>query len=60
MQKSSHAMSATKTQADPEMSAAAALAHACEWLQVGNMAEAARWAAIAARLGEAENLTKTA
>jgi hypothetical protein len=45
---------------DASKSASAALALACEWLQVGNMAEAAKWAAIAASLGEAENLPKTA
>jgi len=45
---------------DALRSASAALALACEWLQVGNLAEAAKWAAIAASLGEAEKLIKTA
>lgn len=45
---------------DPPESASAALARACEWLDAGNLAEAVKWAAIAANLGEAENLIKTA
>ncbi|MEP6830273.1 MAG: hypothetical protein ABI963_08030 [Rhizomicrobium sp.] len=54
MQKSSRALSEPKIEADSAKSAASALALACEWLQVGNMAEAAKWAAIAASLCEAE------
>lgn len=45
---------------DAPESASAALARACEWLDAGNLAEAAKWAAIAANLDEAENLTETA
>jgi hypothetical protein len=45
---------------DARKSAPAALAFACEWLRVGNLAEAAKWAAIAATLGEAESPIKTA
>jgi hypothetical protein len=43
-----------------EKTAAGALAMARDWLEAGNMAEAAKWAAIAARLGDAEKLIKTA
>ena len=45
---------------DALQSAPAALALACEWLDAGNLAEAAKWAAIAANLGEADKLIKTA
>lgn len=45
---------------DALQSAPAALALACEWLKVGNLAEAAKWAAIAANLGDMEKLIKTA
>jgi len=45
---------------DEPKSAPAALALACDWLDAGNLAEAAKWAAIAANLGEAEKLIKTA
>lgn len=45
---------------DTEISAAAALAMARDWLETGNMAEAAKWAAIAARLGDAEKLIENA
>jgi len=45
---------------DALKSAPAALALARDWLEAGNLAEAAKWAAIAADLGEAENLIKTA
>lgn len=45
---------------DALQSASAALALACEWLRAGDLAEAAKWAAVAANLGDAENLIKTA
>jgi len=45
---------------DAHKSASAALALACEWLRVGNLAEAAKWAAIAANLGDTERLIRTA
>jgi len=45
---------------DALKSAPAALALARDWLEAGNLAEAAKWAAIAADLGKAENLIKTA
>lgn len=45
---------------DTVQTAAAALATARDWLETGNMAEAAKWAAIAARLGDAEKLIENA
>jgi len=45
---------------DAPTSAPAALALARDWLKVGNLAEAAKWAAIAANLDEAEKRIKTA
>jgi len=45
---------------DTVRSAAAALATARDLLEAGNMAEAAKWAAIAASLGDAEKLTENA
>ncbi len=54
MQKISRAISEPGSDADPTKSAAAALALARDWLQAGNMAEAAKWAAIAASLSETE------
>jgi hypothetical protein len=59
MQKAPHTASRLQ---DFEMvrSAAAALATARDLLEAGNMAEAAKWAAIAASLGDAEKLTENA
>lgn len=45
---------------DVPKTAPAALALARDWLKVGNLAEAAKWAAIAADLDEAEKRIKTA
>jgi hypothetical protein len=59
MQNDALAHAQSPRQSDPMRSMAAALALACDWLQLGNLAEAAKWAAIAASLGEAENRTKS-
>jgi hypothetical protein len=45
---------------DQPRSAMAALARACALLEAGQLADAAKWAAIAAGLGEAEASTETA
>ena len=45
---------------DPAKSVVSALAHACELLKAGDLADAAKWAAIAAGLGEVEKLRETA
>jgi hypothetical protein len=59
MQKAGHSVFPLPDR-DARQSTPAALARACHWLRAGNLAEAAKWAAIAASLGEAENLIKTA
>ncbi len=59
MQKTQHS-TANLRDPDTEKSAAAALAMARDWLEAGNMAEAAKWAAIAASLGDAEKLIENA
>ena len=55
MQKISHSVSAPHD-FDTAKTVVAALATARDWLETGNLAEAAKWAAIAASLGDAENL----
>jgi hypothetical protein len=40
-------------------SAVTALARACALLEAGDLADAAKWAAIAARLGDGEKLAET-
>jgi hypothetical protein len=45
---------------DPAPTVIAALARACALLKAGRLAEAAKWAAVAASRGEAEALSETA
>jgi hypothetical protein len=59
MQKTSHS-AARQHDFDMVKSTMAALATARDWLEAGNMAEAAKWAAIAASLGDAEKLIENA
>ena len=47
-------------ESDSTKSAVAALARACELLEAGDLADAAKWAAIAASLGEAEAVVQSA
>jgi hypothetical protein len=50
----------TSADFDSSKSVLAALARACELLEAGDLADAAKWAAIAAGLGEGETLAETA
>lgn len=45
---------------DPPLSVVAALARACVLLKAGNLADAAKWTAVAASRSEAETLSETA
>ena len=51
---------AAVTDSDSSKSAVNALARACELLEAGDLADAAKWAAIAASLGEAETVAQSA
>jgi hypothetical protein len=60
MQKTHMLTSAASADFEPSKSAVAALARACELLKAGDLADAAKWAAIAASLGEDEIQAQTA
>jgi hypothetical protein len=53
-------MPAAAPDSDSSKSAVTALARACELLEAGDLADAAKWAAIAASLGEAESIAQSA